>query len=880
MAAANGEKMAEYDRRAVEARWQDFWEKEELFRFDPKSDAPIYSIDVPPRYASGGLHAGHSVHYTHIDFAGRYKRLRGYNVFYPLCFDVNGMPIEVNVEKRDGIKMRDVDRQEFVRRCSEFANNNIADMIRQFKILGEAMDPSIYYQTDADYYRRVTQISFIKMFKEGLIYRDDFPINWCTRCGTALAESEVEYKDRETKLNTIHFKIKETGEDMDIATTRPELLCTCQMIALNPDDPRAEDLAGKTAVVPLFDREVPIRTDQDAELGFGTGIVMVCSIGDKGDLEWMHRYDLENLKGIDSLGCMTDLAGPYRGLPVAEARARVIDDIRSAGLLVKQEVLEQNVGCCWRCSSPIEFISLPQWFLKIMDYKDQVLAAADEMDWFPDFMKIRLREWINCLSWDWVISRQRWFATPIPAWTCSDCGDVQLARAEDCYIDPTITAPYEETCKCGGSYRAVEDVFDTWMDSSISPLYNSFWQRDDEMFDKLYPMSLRPQSHDIIRTWAFYTMLRGLRLTGERPFNEIMIGGFILSPDGTPMHASKGNAVDPMQILEDYGADALRYYAATCSLGKDHPIRIQEIKRGSQVTRKLLNAGNLMGSAIASIPDSSGEMRDVDHWLMKRFAQAVEEVTRTMDSFQFDKALDSMEDFLWHVLADHYLEMSKWRIYEAKDPAVRQVFSRVGPGLLQLFAAFLPHVTEEVYQNHFKKDGTKTVHLSGWPEIPEFDEEAAARGEMVKDICAAVRNYKSEKGVSLGSEIPFVELVTQKAADLEGSLEDIKQTARAREITVGSGEDLKETVAELKPVHSKVGPEFRQDAPKVKAALAMVDAEAALRKLEEGSLELELEGGAKVTLKPEHVETRKALTVHGKEVDSVEVGDVVVLIGL
>ncbi|HDI23796.1 MAG TPA: valine--tRNA ligase, partial [Thermoplasmatales archaeon] len=574
--------MTDYDQKQIERKWQEKWQRMKIYHFDFESDKPIYSIDVPPRYASGPLHAGHAVHYTHIDFVARYKRMRGYNVFFPLCFDVNGIPIEERVERKLGITRKDIDRHKFIKLCSEFAEKNIKKMIEQYIKLGESMDPTIYYQTDAEYYRRLTQISFIEMYEKGLIYRGEFPVNWCPRCMTAMADAEIQYVERETSLNTIKFYFKndqpeqilkyhgigrdEKGFYVEIATTRPEMLPSCQIVAVHPKDERAPWLVDQILKVPFFDKEVKIVEDESVDPNFGTGIVMICTIGDKEDLKWVFKYKLPMEMCIDEEGRMTEICGKYKGLKIEEARKKIIEDLEREGYLIKKEPLKQNVGVCWRCKTPVEFILTKQWFLKTLPFKDLVLKTSNDIKWYPEFMKKRLEEWVNSLEWDWVISRQRYFATPIPIWECQNCGEIILARKEDCYVDPTRDPPPVEKCpKCGGKLKGSEEVFDTWMDSSISPLYNTFWHRDEKLFKKLYPMSLRPQAHDIIRTWAFYTILRCTLLTGEKPFENIMMGGFILSEDGTPMHASLGNVIDPLEIIEEFGTDAFRCYAASCS---------------------------------------------------------------------------------------------------------------------------------------------------------------------------------------------------------------------------------------------------------------------------------------------------------------------------
>src|SRR5512136_1754214 len=467
--------MSDYDQKKLEKKWQKKWLDEKIYHFNFKSDKKPYNIDVPPRYASGPLHAGHAVHYTHIDFTARYKRMCGYEVFFPLCFDVNGIPIEERVERQLGITRKDIDRHKFTKLCSDFANKNIKTMTDQFTMLGESMDPSIYYQTDAEYYRRLTQISFIELYDKGLIYKGEFPVNWCPRCMTAMADAEVTYADRQTKLNTIKFYFKkspseqitkyanigkdEKGTYVEIATTRPEMLPSCKIVAVHPNDERAPWLVDQILIVPIFEKEVKIVEDDAVDPDFGTGIVMICTIGDKEDLNWVFKYKLPIEMSIDESGCMTDICGKYKGLNIKEAREKIINDMKNDGLLIKTEPLDQNVGVCWRCKTPVEFVNAEQWFLKTIDFKKLVLEKSDEMNWYPQFMKIRLEEWVNSLEWDWVISRQRYFATPIPLWECEKCSNVILAKPEECYIDPTINKPSIDNCpKCGGKLIGCQDV--------------------------------------------------------------------------------------------------------------------------------------------------------------------------------------------------------------------------------------------------------------------------------------------------------------------------------------------------------------------------------------------------------------------------------------
>ncbi|MGQ9588608.1 MAG: valine--tRNA ligase, partial [Thermoplasmata archaeon] len=668
------------------------------------------------------------------------------------------------------------------------------------------------------YYRRLTQISFIRMHKKGLVYKGHFPVNWCTRCGTALADAEVEYQPRKTKLNYIKFYEADNGKEVLIATTRPELLCTCLLVAVNPDDASKRDLVGKELLTPVYNRKVKVVEDPKVDPAFGTGTVMICSIGDKDDLEWIMKYGLPLEKGIDESGLMTSLAGKYAGMTVADARKAMIEDMKASGELLKQEDLDQNIGACWRCHTPIELLKVPQWFIKAVQFKGQILDMIDDIVWNPEFMKIRIQNWVNSLTWDWVVSRQRYFATAIPLWECQDCGSVLLAEEEDCYVDPTLTPPRKERCEvCGGKYVGSTDVFDTWMDSSISPLWNTYWERDGKLFKKLYPMSMRPQGLEIIRTWAYYTILRCMLLIGEKPWKETMIHGFIMAPDGTPMHASAGNVVDPMPLLEKYGGDAMRYYAATCALGIDHAFKEQELVRGGRLATKTWNVMRMVGSACKSKPRKPKKMHPMDEWILSKFGELVRGVERHCEKYRFDQAMALIEDFLWHEFADHYIELVKHRAYSDKDGGAKYALYVVGLGLLKMVSVFLPHMAEDAYQTNFKiHEKPVSIHVSDWPEAPERREDAERKGEVVKEIVAVTRSWKASRGMSLNSEITRVQIVGSDAREIvSGSEDDIRTTLRAKEIEVLESVSLSESVVKIRPVHAKLGPAFRKDSKEI-----------------------------------------------------------------
>ncbi len=871
--------MAQYDSASIEKRWQEMWREDAVYRFDPESDKPVFSIDNPPRYTSGPLHLGHATGYSLIDFAARFKRMRGCNVFFPLCFDVNGTPIEVKVEKKHHITKLDTPRQEYRRLCEEYANGFIEQMTHDFEMLGESMDPSIYYQTDAPYYRRITQLSFVNLFNRGLVYKANFPVNWCPGCMTALADAEVEYRDNVNKLNYIKFQVAGSTSDdyMLIATTRPELLCTCKAVAVHPDDKEKARYIGKELITPLFGRKVKVISDPNVKLDYGTGNVMICTIGDKDDLAWVMKYHFEMEKGIDEAGKMTELAGKYAGMTVLEAREASIEDLRSAGILVKQEDNPQQVSICWRCHTPIEFLQVPQWFLKTTTFKDAILKRADEINWFPEFMKIRLQDWTNSLEWDWVLSRQRVFATPIPVWECAKCGHAVCATAEQCYVDPTLDAPPVEKCpECGGDLVGCTDVFDTWMDSSGSSLYNTFWGRDEELHKKLFPMTMRPQSHDIIRTWAFYSILRAEQIEESIPWENIMIHGFIMAPDGTPMHSSIGNVIDPIPILENYGADALRYYAATCSLGIDHAFREKDVVRGRKLCNKVFNLGQFAGRFLEGAPKEMPQLRVSDRWIISRFSKTVESVTASLEEYGFDKAMREVEQFIWHDFADDYVEMVKSR----SDDAVKYTIYNVFLGAIKLLAPFMPHVTEEVYQTCFKAtEGCRSIHLTSWPEPILVDEDAEAAGEVLRSVLAEIRAWKGERKIPLNAELKMLELVGADAALLESSKADIMETTKAVDVRIAPDAQLTEEVVGVKPIHAKLGPAFKAQAKAIVAAVAAMEASAAADALSKGSIELDVDG-EKVSVPAEFFELDKRLMLDGKAVETIQIGNVLALVEL
>jgi valyl-tRNA synthetase len=475
-------------------------------------------------------------------------------------------------------------------------------------------------------------------------------------------------------------------------------------------------------------------------------------------------------------------------------------------------------------------------------------------------------------------------------WECGKCGHAVPAREEDCYVDPTLDMPPAPACpKCGGALKGSEEVFDTWMDSSISPLYCSFWLRDEALFEKLYPMSLRPQSHDIIRTWAFYSIVRGLRLAGKRPWHDIMMGGFIMAPDGTPMHASKGNAIDPLEYHAKYGADAIRYYAATCVLGKDHPFRIKDVQRGSQIARKFHNIQKLIGSALEGIdPKDIRDMKrrfskgkglhPIDAWVLHRLSEVIAESTEACDDYQFDKAVKATVDFMWLEAADQYIEIAKNRLRE-KDPAAVHSFYTLGLSIAKLLSPFLPFITEEAYQNNYRRfERGKSIHTSKWPVPVLSDPTASAKGALAAEIVRAVRRYKAEKRISLGALMGPIRIIAPQPGMLEGSLPDIGGPLRSSEVTLESSSDLQVNITGLKPNFKAMGPTYRTRMNAIVSWLKdPARAPGIASDLEKnGRATFDPDGNGPVEISSEMAEPVRTWTFKGRSVEHLTVGDIVI----
>lgn len=844
----------EYDYNAIEEKWLNAWQ-DSMYYFDRDSKKPGFIIDTPPPYPTGNFHIGNALNWCYIDFVARYKRMRGYNVMFPEGWDCHGLPTEVKVEEAHGITKSQVSREEFRRLCVELTTKNIERMRKSLRRLGFSIDWSNEYITMEPSYFGKTQRSFVQMYNSGMIYQQNHPVNWCPRCETAIAFAEVEYDSRSTVLNYLNL------DKLKIATTRPELLAACVAVAVNPDDERYREYVNTEVRVPVFGHRVRVIADKNVDPSFGTGVVMICTFGDKQDVRWWVEHNLPLRKAIDKTGKMTELAGKYAGLTTEECKKAIIEDMKKDGILYKQEELLQNVGMCWRCKTPIEILSEKQWFVRIV--QEDILNTANEVVWVPDYMKVRLENWTGTMEWDWCISRQRIFATPIPAWYCAKCGKTKVAKEEWLPLDPTQKKP-PEACECGSTeFRGEQDVLDTWMDSSISALHVAGWLSDREL---LLPTQLRPQGYDIIRTWAFYTILRSKALLGTKPWDTILLNGMVLGEDGHKMSKSRNNFVVPEEVTKQHGADAFRQWAAIGgTTGSDIIFSWKDVVAGSRFLQKLWS---IVRFSLPHVSDKPAEFKPVDRWLLSKLNRLVKETTEKMDAYQFDETFKAIRGFAWDILADNYIELAKSRLYgdvEGKQAAQYTLFVTIET-LSRLLAPFLPYFSEEVY-SHIKQG---SVHLQTWPQVDEslIDADAEATGELIKEITAAIRRYKSEHGMALNEQLKGIEIYSsiKDASDIAGAANS------AIKLKTGAP-DFELVPREIKPNMKILGKTYRSRAKPIAEALMN-----AIPKLaESGSIALTVEG-EKITLDSSFFTVEKERLLKGKAVDVLEVGSAVIVI--
>jgi len=744
------------------------WQESHIYDFKPEGD--IFVIDTPPPYPSGRpWHIGAAAHYAQIDMIARTARMSGKNVLFPIGIDRNGLPVEMYTEKKYNIKMRETERGEFLKMCATALDDLEAEMIQIMKSLGISGNFSDYYRTDSEEYRILTQSTFIELWKKGLVYLANRPNNYDWVTGTTIADAEITYMEIPTKLVYMKFKIKNSDKTITVASTRPELLCACQAIIVNPGDQRYADIVGKKAIIPIVNREVEIRTHPSAEKEFGSGIVMACSYGDQNDVALFRELELPEIVAVGKEGRMTEVAGAYADLKVKQAREKITEDLQNQGFVEKIENINHRTPVSERSKIPIEIIPMEEYYLKQKDSVEKIREIGSKIIFHPPMHKQILMNWLDSISIDWPISRRRYYGTEIPIWYCEKCSEPHVPEPGKYYKPWKDSSPITKCTKCGASsFVGEERTFDTWMDSSVSPLFVSKYERDDKFFKKTYPTTIRPQSKDIVRTWLYYTILRCEQLTGKIPWSEAWIMGYGVDEHGTKMSKSKGNVIDPLPIIQKFGADTFRFWSASeINLGYDFRCSEQKIESTKKFLSKLWNVSRfLSGFPVLK----SGKLGATDKWILSELDKIIIECKKGYSEFNFFIPATAIREFTWNLFAAHYIEMVKGRAYgtgfsdEERDDAIytlHKVFSTV----LHLLAPITPFITDYLWQSLYSD---KTIHKERFVE-PENNEGLTKFTKEIVEFNSNVWNKKKETGLSLKDSIDF-----QVPANLEPFSKDLR----------------------------------------------------------------------------------------------------------
>jgi len=843
-----------FDAPAAETRWDEQWERSGLHRWDPsRPREETFVVDTPPPTVSGSLHIGHVFSYTHTDVLVRHMRMLGRNIFYPMGWDDNGLPTERRVQNlfhvrcdptaafEQGLEIepasakqrkkpaRLVSRPNFIELCQRVTAEDEQAFEALFRRVGLSVDWSLLYETIGEHARRLSQLSFVDLWEKGHLYNTDAPTMWDVDFQTAVAQAEMEERTKPGAFHFVEFGVEGSDRAFTIATTRPELLPACVGVTAHPDDSRYRDLFGRTAVTPLFRVPVPIFPSELADPEKGTGILMVCTFGDQTDLEWWRSESLALRQLVGRNGRLADIEFGGEEFPsldadaanrsytelsgknVAQARKAIVELLRDPGasaggegapLVREPEPIEHAVKFYERGERPLELVPTRQWFVRLLDKQEALLEKGAEVRWHPDFMGIRFRDWTENLSLDWCVSRQRYFGVPIPVWYPLDAAGQPdhakpiVAPRDSLPVDPTTDLPPGYVASQRGQpggFSGEPDIFDTWFTSSLSPQIGSHWELDPERHARLFPADVRPQSHEIIRTWAFYTIAKAMLHEDKIPWRHATISGWVLDPDRKKMSKSVGNVVLPTDLLEKYTADGVRYWAASARLGTDTAADEKVFKVGKRLQTKLFNAAKFVLAQVAEVQPVSAE---VDRAFLAGLQRLVERTTAAFESFNHAQALQETESFFWTHFTDTYIELCKARAHAEDGSAVAAL--RLGLSvLLRLFAPFMPYISEEVWSWVFAEEtGHPSIHGARWPGAADFAEVPAPEEPESFAAAAAclraINKAKADAEVSVGREVERLTIAANpKTLDkLRPGLTDVVQAARCHAHDLAENADL------------------------------------------------------------------------------------------
>jgi valyl-tRNA synthetase len=789
-----------YDPEKAEKDWYSFWEENGYFHADETDDREPFSIVIPPPNVTGSLHMGHALNNTLQDILARWKRMQGCSVLWMPGTDHAGIATQNVVEKLlagEGTSKDELGREGFEERVWKWKEESGGQIVNQLRRLGCSLDwERERFTLDEGLSRAVREV-FVTLYEEGLLYRGYRIINWCPRCETALSDIETEYRDMEGHLWHIRYPVKGSDEHIVVATTRPETMLGDTGVAVNPEDDRYRHLVGKTVILPLMDREIPVFSDEYVSMEFGSGLVKVTPAHDPNDFEMGRKHGLESIIVLDENGVVNEKGGAYRGLDRYQARKKIIEDLEKQGLLVQTEKHDHSVGHCYRCDTVIEPYLSKQWFVSIKPLAQEAIRAVEEgkITFHPASWSKIYFEWMYNIR-DWCVSRQLWWGHRIPAFYCDDCGHVTVVRH-----DP-------DSCEeCGSAnIRQDEDVLDTWFSSGLWPFSTMGWPDENKTLEKYYPTSVLLTAFDIIFFWVARMIMMGMKFMDDVPFREVYIHALIRDEHGHKMSKSRGNVIDPLVTMEKYGTDAFRFtLAAFAAQGRDIIMSEKRIEGYRAFANKIWNATRFilmnLGDSFQPGELKVDELMRFDRWILHSLNRTVEEVNRGLETYRFNDSANALYDFWWHRFCDWYLELAKKDVY-GDDPeradTVRQVLFHVLRQALKLLHPFMPFITEEIW-SYLKGNNEEPVIIAPWPGVnPAFDSEERAReAEVFMELVYRIRNIRGEMNVppEKKATVVFKTGEDDLASLIEEEKEQIRSLARLEKTVVDAGYEPADTDA-------------------------------------------------------------------------------------
>ena len=779
-----------YEPKDVERKWYKYWEDNRLFRADSLSDRKPFCIVIPPPNVTGTLHMGHALNNTLQDILCRFKKMKGYNVLWQPGTDHAGIATQ-NVLEKDlaskGTDRHTVGRENFIELVWEWRRKYGGLIINQLKRLGCSCDWSRERFTMDEGLSRAVREVFVHLYEEGLVYRGDYIINWCPRCHTALADIEVEHRETDSFLYYIRYTFEKQKGHLVVATTRPETLLGDTAVAVNPEDERYKNLSGLCVLLPILNKPIPVIFDKYVDKEFGTGALKITPAHDPNDFEIGNIHQLERIKVIDENGMMNDLAGPYQGMDRFKCREKILEDLKHEGLLEKIEPYRNAIGHCYRCKTMIEPLLSKQWFVKVGPLAEDASKAVKEGKTriYPANWETVYFEWMNNIK-DWCVSRQIWWGHRIPAWYCEECGEVHVAREMplNCQV-----------CK-GKNLVQETDVLDTWFSSALWPFSTLGWPDQTDELNTFYPTSVLVTGFDILFFWVARMMMMGLHFMGDIPFKDVYIHALVRDAEGKKMSKSKGNVIDPLEVMDEFGTDAFRFtLAALAAQGRDIKLSEERILGYRHFVNKIWNATRLVLMNL----DAEGNVEEKDRvhslpdrWILTRLGQVAEEITQAIEDFHFNDAANLCYHFIWHEFCDWYLEMAKQGLY-GKDKDVKEstkaVAQEVLMGAVKLLHPFMPFVTEEIWEKLPGTDGS--IMIARFPEASDYikDENALKEMNLLMGVITGIRNIRGEMNISPSKKVNIlIDVAEKEEADfLISNLVHIKTLAKVEDATIASG---------------------------------------------------------------------------------------------